>query len=109
MAKMLVELSQAHVEELNRRPESRSGAMYGDTAVSLLQRELTPGDPLLWGDNLSEFVLRCIGTALELEAHQARGGALLLEHPDGTLQELAIDLSQDGTRIPTGVIVTRTR
>jgi hypothetical protein len=48
-----------------------------------------------------------LGTAIELEAHQTRGGTLLLEHPDGTLQELTIDLSHDGTRIPTSIVVTR--
>ena len=109
MPSMLVGLSRAHLEELSLRTEARP-RFYPDAREVPLDALLPdPRGPLLAGDELTDFVQRCIGTALELLDHQARGGALLLEYPDGTLREMTVNLGVDGTGIPRSVDLGRSR
>lgn len=50
--------------------------------------------------DLDRVILRSLGTAMALEAHQLRGGSVLLGYPDGSLRELRVDLSRDGVDVP---------
>lgn len=70
-----------------------------------LSNEISPVE--LGGDvfrdvttNLDAYVLRCIGTMNELQDHQASGGAIFLEYPDGGIREVRIDPGQDGLTLP---------
>jgi|1185.fasta_scaffold1237058_2 hypothetical protein len=105
MPSILVQLSEDHVRALVQRQTLGAQPLALDAVGSLpgMQQQ----SPIYQSYALSLFVLRCIGTALELEAHQTRGGRLLLEHEHGEVQELKIDLSQDGTNIPRVVLVSR--
>ncbi|HLM03892.1 MAG TPA: hypothetical protein VK402_01745 [Blastococcus sp.] len=105
MPSMLVKLDQAHLEELVGRAESGTVATFTGDAVTQLRADAQGA--VITGPQLDAFVLRCIGTAVELQAHQERGGALLAEYPDGTVRELSLDLGHDGTTMPRSTMVTR--
>ena len=45
---------------------------------------------------LDEYVQRCIGTALELDAFQSGGGRVLMQDSSGEVRELHVDLTRNG-------------
>lgn len=97
---MFVTLEQAHLTQLSQRfPEGRVAPLRTLVdSTPTLAAEAGILDP---AGGLDQFVQRCIGTVLELEEHQERGGAVLLAYPDGTYREMHIDSSRHGGPLPT--------
>jgi hypothetical protein len=86
----------AHVSELaGRFPDAFLADMRPPWAADTTEDTMV--DPT---GQLDGFVLRCMGTVIELEDHQNAGGRILLEFEDGTLRELTINTSRDGVRAP---------
>ena len=56
-------------------PRNRPGEAFEDENVVTDQQQ-----------ELSKFIHRCVGTMLDLDAHQHEGGAVLLAYPDGSVR-----------------------
>jgi len=94
MPAAFVKMEAAHVSELaGRFPQA---FLAGIRSPLMDTAEETMVDPT---GQLDGFVLRCMGTVIELEDHQNAGGRILLEFEDGTLRELTINTSRDGVPV----------
>ena len=103
MPSLIVRLGEAHMDELRAR-------FSVATLVYLDQLPLPPNVGVVEGlaaepscidqaGRIDAFVRRCIGTVVELEAHRAQGGAIFMQHRDGSVRELVVDATQDGVKV----------